>query len=94
MPPRPSRSIASFTLEYSAAEAYFRITTDRGFYRSSMLQADRKAAQGGAPAYFYIFEWRTPVHGGKWLTPHAVEIGFVFDNVARSEAMSGIGAEQ
>ncbi|HKU38695.1 MAG TPA: carboxylesterase/lipase family protein [Polyangiales bacterium] len=80
--------------EYSPAEAYFHITTDRGFYRSSMLQADRKAAQGGAPVYFYIFDWRTPVQGGKWLTPHALDIGFVFDNVARSEAMSGIGEEQ
>jgi para-nitrobenzyl esterase len=80
--------------EYSPAEAYFRITSDRGFYRSSMLEADRKAASGGAPVYFYILEWRTPVHGGKWMTPHALDIGFVFDNVARSEAMSGIGEEQ
>ncbi len=80
--------------EYSPAEAYFRITSDRGFYRSSMLQADRKAAEGGAPVYFYILEWRTPVHGGKWMTPHALDIGFVFDNVARSEAMSGVGEEQ
>ena len=80
--------------DYSPAEAYFRITTDRGFYRSSMLQADRKAAQGGAPVYFYILEWPTPVHAGKWLTPHALDIGFVFDNVARSEAMSGVGPDQ
>ena len=27
-------------------------------------------------------------------TPHALEIGFVFDNVAKSESMSGIGPEQ
>jgi para-nitrobenzyl esterase len=80
--------------DYSPAEAYFRITTDRGFYRSSMLQADRKAAQAGAPVYFYILEWRTPVHGGKWMTPHALDIGFIFDNVDRSEAMSGRGEPQ
>ena len=80
--------------EYSPAEAYFRITTDRGFYRSSLLEADRKAAQGGAPVYFYMLEWQTPVDGGKWLTPHALDIGFVFDNVAKSESMSGIGEEQ
>ena len=80
--------------EYSPTEAYFRITSDRGFYRSSMLQADRKAADGGAPVYFYILEWQTPVHDGKWMTPHALDIGFVFDNVARSEARSGGGEEQ
>ena len=80
--------------EYSPAEAYFRITSDRGFYRSSMLEADRKAAAGGGPVYFYILEWQTPVHGGKWMTPHALDIGFVFDNVARSEAMSGVGEQQ
>ncbi len=93
----PAETLAQYRKlhpEYSPAEAYFRITTDRGFYRSSMLLADRKAAQGGAPVYFYLLEWRTPVHDGKWMTPHALDIGFVFDNVARSEAMSGLGDEQ
>ncbi|HKP63523.1 MAG TPA: carboxylesterase/lipase family protein [Polyangiales bacterium] len=80
--------------DYTPAEAYFRITTERGFFRSSMLQAERKAAQGGAPTFFYILEWKTPVHGGKWHTPHALDIGFVFDNVARSESMSGVGDDQ
>jgi para-nitrobenzyl esterase len=92
-----TQTLASYRRLYpqcTPAEAYFRISTDRGFYRSSMLEADRKAAQGGAPVYFYILEWKTPVAGGKWLTPHALDIGFVFDNVARSESMSGIGAEQ
>ena len=31
---------------------------------------------------------------GKWKSPHALEIGFVFDNVANSASMSGVGAEQ
>ncbi|MEM8768160.1 MAG: carboxylesterase family protein, partial [Pseudomonadota bacterium] len=34
------------------------------------------------------------VDGGKWRSPHALEIGMVFDNVAKSESMSGIGTEQ
>jgi para-nitrobenzyl esterase len=78
----------------SAPDAYFTITTDRGFYRSSVAEADRKADQGGAPVYFYLLEWDTPVNGGKWFAPHALDIGFVFDNVAKSESMSGIGPEQ
>ena len=32
--------------------------------------------------------------GGKWMSPHALEIGMVFDNVAKSESMSGIGPDQ
>ncbi|HZU71919.1 MAG TPA: carboxylesterase/lipase family protein [Acidimicrobiales bacterium] len=77
-----------------AVDAYFTITTDRGFYATSVRQADRKAAQGGGPVYFYLLDWNTPVDGGKWRCPHALDIGFVFDNVAKSEAMSGIGPDQ
>jgi para-nitrobenzyl esterase len=79
---------------YAPAAMYFTITTDRGFYRSSVAEANRKAEQGGAPVYFYLLDWETPVQGGKYLVPHALDIGFVFDNVARSESMSGIGPEQ
>ena len=68
--------------------------TDNGFLRRSIELADRKAAQGGAPVYFYLFNWNTPVDDGKWKSPHALEIGFVFDNVAKSVSMSGAGEAQ
>jgi para-nitrobenzyl esterase len=80
--------------DYSPPNVYFSITTDRGFIRTSIAQADRKADQGGAPVFFYILDWDTPVDGGKWLCPHALDIGFVFDNVAKSESMSGHGEAQ
>lgn len=80
--------------EYSAPELYFTATTDAGFLNRSVELSDRKAEQGGAPVYFYSLWWNTPVDGGKWLSPHALEIGMVFDNVAKSESMSGIGPEQ
>ncbi|MFO1014167.1 MAG: carboxylesterase/lipase family protein [Caulobacteraceae bacterium] len=80
--------------DYTPANCYFTITTDRGFLRTSIAQADRKAEQGGAPVYFYILDWDTPVDGGRWMAPHALDIGFVFDNVHKSESMSGIGPEQ
>ncbi len=81
-------------IRYDAPELYFTATTDNGFLRRSIQLADRKADQGGAPVYFYLFNWNTPVDGGKWKAPHALEIGFVFDNVAKSASMSGIGEEQ
>lgn len=80
--------------ERSPVDAYFTITTDRSFYATSVRQADRKAQAGGAPVFFYLLDWNTPVDGGKWLCPHALDIGFVFDNVAKSESMSGTGPDQ
>ena len=79
---------------YSASDVFFAATTDSRFLRGHVVEAERKAAQGGAPVYFYMLNWNTPVDGGKWRAPHALEIGFVFDNVAKSESMSGVGAEQ
>lgn len=78
----------------SPADIYFEATTDARWLAGHVTQAERKVQQGGAPAYLYLFNWDTPVDGGKWRSPHALEIGFVFDNVNNSESMSGIGAEQ
>jgi len=80
--------------DIDAPALFFEATTDNGFLRRTLTLADRKAAQGAAPVYSYLFNWNTPVDDGKWGSPHALEIGFVFDNVARSESMSGIGEEQ
>ena len=79
---------------FNASDVFFAITTDSRFVRAHVAQVERKAQQGGAPGYFYMLDWDTPVDGGKWRSPHALEIGFVFDNVAKSESMSGIGPEQ
>ena len=80
--------------EYSPTDLLFTAATDAGFASRSYDQADRKAEQGGAPTYFYMLNWNTPVDGGKWQSPHALDIGMVFDNVAKAESMSGIGDEQ
>jgi len=79
-----------------AGELYFRMTSEAGFRRSAITQAERKAAlaaKGGAPAYMYFLTWETPVDGGRFGAPHALDIGMVFDNVAKSESMSGTGPE-
>jgi len=79
--------------DIDAPELFFTATTDAGFLNRSIELADQKAKQNGAPVYFYLLNWDTPVDGGKWLSPHALEIGMVFDNVAKSESMSGTGPE-
>jgi para-nitrobenzyl esterase len=46
----------------------------------AFTQASRKAALGGAPAYSYIYSWRTPVLDNRPGSFHACEISFAFDN--------------
>ncbi len=75
-------------------DIYFEATTDARWLSGHVTQAERKVAQGGAPTWLYLFNWDTPVDGGKWRSPHALEIGFVFDNVAYSASMSGTGPAQ
>ncbi|MGI1678823.1 MAG: carboxylesterase/lipase family protein [Cellvibrionaceae bacterium] len=76
-----------------AVELYFTAATDRGFLNRSVDLAEKKSKQAGAPAYFYLLNWDTPVENGKWFSPHALEIGMVFDNVEKSASMSGTSAE-
>lgn len=81
--------------DIEAPDLFFEATTDHGrFGRGSFTLADRKAAQGGAPVYQYYVSWRSPVEGGKWGATHALDLGFVFDNVAKSASMSGVGDKQ
>jgi para-nitrobenzyl esterase len=76
----------------SASDLFFAITTDRRVRQQAWAQAERKAAQGSAPIWLYELDWATPVDGGKWGSPHSLDLAFVFDNVAKSEAMVGTGS--
>jgi para-nitrobenzyl esterase len=73
----------------SPAEIFFKITTARGYWRDSILQTEAKARQGGAPVYSYRLMWRTPVEGGRRITPHSLDLPFMFDNVAKAPHMVG-----
>ncbi|MDR3533165.1 MAG: carboxylesterase/lipase family protein [Rhodopila sp.] len=77
----------------SASDLFFAITTDRRVRQQAWAQAERKVAQGSAPVWLYELDWATPVDGGKWGSPHSLDLAFVFDNVAKSEAMVGTGPD-
>ena len=67
----------------SPSDLYIHIHT--GFLRypiDSIRIAERKAAQAGAHVFHYMFEWESPARWGRLRTPHALEIPFVFNNVA------------
>jgi len=56
--------------------------------------AERKAAQGSAPVYTYLFKWRSPISSGKLRSMHCMEIPFVFDHVDNATFMNGRGADR
>jgi len=56
-------------------------------------QAAVKSAQGGAPAYVYLFEWQSPVNDGSLGACHGMELPFMFNNVALARPMTGGGED-
>lgn len=78
----------------SPSELFFKITTARSYWRDSLIQTERKAAQAAAPVYSYRLTWRTPIEGGRRMTPHSLDLPFVFDNVGRAHEMVGAPSEQ
>jgi para-nitrobenzyl esterase len=75
--------------EAPAAEIFFKVTSARGYWRDSVLQTERKAVAGGAPVWSYRLMWRTPVDGGRRVTPHSLDLPFMFDNVTKARDMLG-----
>jgi para-nitrobenzyl esterase len=71
------------------SDLYFAITTDRMMRMNAITQAERKIAQGAAPAYMYIFNWRTPILDGRLRSPHGIELAFVFDNTDKTASLNG-----
>jgi para-nitrobenzyl esterase len=61
--------------------------------RPAREQAIRKAVLSRAPAYAYIYAWRTPVLDGRPGSFHGSEIAFTFDNAALCDHYSGGSTE-
>jgi para-nitrobenzyl esterase len=74
--------IAAYRQDYPKATPFGLYATIAAsqFRIPAFAQAARKAALGAAPAYAYIYAWRTPVLDNRPGTFHACEISFVFDN--------------
>jgi len=80
----PGRVIEAFRKahpELTPWDLWILIATDhpRGTYSREL--ATRKAAQAGAPAFAYRYDWETPEGGGHMRSPHTIEIQFVFNNI-------------
>jgi len=78
----------------SNTDLFLIIASDATFRAGVVTEAERKAAQGGAPVYQYYFTWRSPVREGKLRSFHTLEIPFVFDNVDAAQSMTGAAADR
>jgi para-nitrobenzyl esterase len=80
--------------EMSPSGIYFHIASYSGMGSGSVAIAERKSKLGKAPAYLYRLDWETPVLDGKLISPHGLEMPFVFDNVERGGVgLTGGGEE-
>ncbi len=72
---------------------YNAILSDSRMLIGSARLAERKAAQGGAPAFMYHLAWETPVANGIFKSPHTLDIPFMFNNVDKAVALTGDSSE-
>ena len=58
-----------------------RIITDTSFRRSAQTMADRKAAQGGAPVWTYLWTTPSPAYGGRYGATHGIDVSPVMHDL-------------
>ena len=68
------------------------VFTDSGFRRGAITQGERKAAQGGAPAYMYLWEWISPGFDGKFGAVHGTDVSASFHNIR--DNIVGVGGHE
>jgi para-nitrobenzyl esterase len=79
----------------SPSDVYFRATSDHMMRVPSILQAERKAVQPGAPAWLYLFTWESPFMSGRMKAHHGAELPFVFDTIeANADRIGGAGPDR
>jgi para-nitrobenzyl esterase len=63
------------------------------FFRIPAIRLAEAHGKNAGTTYMYEFAWRSPLFDGRFGAAHAVEIGFVFDNLGLKGAMTLAGNE-
>jgi len=63
------------------SELYFLIFSDSRYVMQSITIAERRAELNVAPTYLYYLTWETAETGRGAMSPHTLDIPFIFDNV-------------
>jgi para-nitrobenzyl esterase len=66
------------------SDLYFLIASDHRYSGPVMKIAERRSALAQGPVFLYYFRWESPLQGGRFKSPHTIEIPFAFDNVKRA----------
>ncbi len=77
----------AFRKAYPKAEPKEMTYVDTGFRAGAVRQAEAKAAQGGAPAYLYLFTWKP--ESNALGASHGMELPFMLHNVSLQREMTG-----
>ncbi len=75
-------------------DLYLILASDATFRREVIAEAERKAAEGKAPAYMYYFTWHSTARDGKLRAFHTIEIPSVFGNLDAGKPMTGSGEDR
>ena len=65
----------------SPSAIYFLVFSDYRYVMASITIADRRAALNAGPTYLYYLTWETAEVGRGMMSPHTLDIPFIFDNV-------------
>ncbi|MDP3458476.1 MAG: carboxylesterase family protein [Hyphomonas sp.] len=90
----PGTVVAAYRAAYperSPGDVFFAATTAGRSWRGQVEEADARARQG-APTWVYRFDLPWSEDGGKWGAPHTADIGYVFGNLDKADAMPGEAA--
>jgi len=93
--PKAEKLLALYRSRYPNKSPYLiqaQIATDAGFRRSAILQAERKAARGKAPAYMYLWAFESAGFGGKFGAVHGTDVSASFNNYR--DGIGGTGSRQ
>ena len=80
------------------AERLIAALTDSNFRIRSLVMAERRARQGGAPTWMYSFAFESRAFDGRLKSPHAFDVPFTFDTIDtlptidRTEDAAALGA--
>jgi para-nitrobenzyl esterase len=74
----------------SPTELFFLIASDAAYVVPSAVIAERRASLNAGPVYAYYLTWKTKTFNGKLITPHALDIPFVFDNTDKEHTTFGL----
>ncbi|MCR5820780.1 MAG: carboxylesterase family protein [Bacteroidaceae bacterium] len=85
-----TKFIAAFKKAYPKAEPKEMTYVDTGFRAGAVKQAAAKSAQGGAPAYLYLFTWKP--ESNALGASHGMELPFMLHNVSLQREMTGASA--